>query len=229
MAASASKIDEQTFPDVEVKRICNHMNEDHAVSVFAMAKRVCKPSGGWKLTGATMNGVNLAGCQIQATLCKKTLCRQEKCKYTFDPPISNPAHVRSKLIAVHHRVCRPDWSKLSFLFIATNFLFMAFLVNYIGRDEMVDFIEQRRGLRRIIRRLVFNSETFAAVVQFIFYFTLIGHGLLCVYAGYNARKQLKLTKTGTTEWSLATLLGGLSVVGDLRDLLEIHYTSSKKS
>lgn len=228
MTASTNKADDKTFPDVTVKRICTHMNEDHAVSVFAMAKQVCKPSGGWKVTDATMSDVNLAGCQLQVTLCKKQLCRQEKRMYTFVPPITNPAHVKSKLIAVHHRVCRPVWSKPSFLFVTLNVLFIAFLACYVGRDRLIAFIEERYELRKFIRRLIFNSETFAAVVHWSFYFLLILHSLESAYVGYQARKTLKLTKTGTMEWTLATFLGGVTVIGDLRDLLIIHHKKSKK-
>jgi Protein of unknown function (DUF2470) len=223
---SNSSTEKPTFPDVTVKQICSHMNEDHAVSVFAMAKRVCPVSGGWRISSATMVDVMLEGCQLQVTLCKnKDLCRQEKHIYTFEPPISNPAHVKSKLIAVHHRVCRPDYTKPSFLFVALNVLFLAFLMGYFGRAGLIDFIEKRPNLRRFVRRMIFDSATYATVTQTFFYLTVLAHGLLCAYVGYHARKTLKLTKTGTTEWCLATALGGLTVVGDLRELLRVHFAT----
>lgn len=221
-----SNTDKPTFPDVTVKKICAHMNEDHAVSVFAMAKRVCRVSGGWRISSATMVDVMLEGCQLQVTLCKnKDLCRQEKHIYKFDPPISNPAHVKSKLIAVHHRVCRPVYSKPAFVFVALNVLYMAFLMLYFGRARLVEYIDQRDNLRRFVKRMIFGPEMYAMVIQTCLYTTIVFHGLLCSYVAYHARKTLKLTKTGTTDWCFATALGGLTVVIDLRELLRVHYAT----
>jgi hypothetical protein len=218
-----------TFPDVTVKKICSHMNEDHAVSVFAMAKRVCRVESGWFISSATMVDVTLEGCQLQVMLCKnnKDLCRQEKHLYKFDPPVSNPAHVKSKLIAVHHRVCRPVYAKPIFIFVALHVLYMAFLMGYFGRAGLVDYIDRRDRLRRFVKRMIKGPETYALIIQTCLYGTVVFHTLLCAYVGYHARKTLKLTKTGTTEWCLATALGGLTVVMDLRELLRVHLTTQQ--
>ena len=77
------------------KRMCAHMNEDHGVTVYAMAKSSFRLQGGWKLTDAKMKKVTLQGCEIQAVTCSGDLCEMQRINYPFNPPLNllkKPAH-----------------------------------------------------------------------------------------------------------------------------------------
>ena len=89
------------------KRICAHMNEDHAVSVFAMAKRSANLRDGFSISKATLQKVTMEGCHLQVMLCRGDACRVERVIYPFLTPLSDPSEIRSRLIEVHHEACRP--------------------------------------------------------------------------------------------------------------------------
>ena len=100
--------DKKVISEETSNRICVHMNEDHAVSVYAMAKRQGpKPEPGWKITTATIKSVTMTGATITVTLCRGDACRQIPVTYPFIPPLTEPHQIRSRMVAIHHHVCNP--------------------------------------------------------------------------------------------------------------------------
>lgn len=119
------------------KRICGHMNEDHSVTVYAMARQQLglwlrqqqqqfHPNdsfrkqyqwwwwwGGNKFpfSNAILKSVTAHGCQIQIILCNGDVCQMVTLDYPFQPPLKKDDKIheqlRRRFIEIHQQVCRP--------------------------------------------------------------------------------------------------------------------------
>ena len=100
------------------ERICNHMNNDHAISVYAMAKQqlMINNNNPWgsatvrsqsHITEAKLLNVTLEGCTIKVITCSGEFCQQHKVVYPFVPPLTTSNGLRSKMVQLHSTVTRP--------------------------------------------------------------------------------------------------------------------------
>lgn len=185
-------------------RICAHMNDDHAVSVYAMAKRkVEMPGKNWSISNAFIKKVTMQGCDIQVILCHKTLCQDAKIFYPFLPPLDTPTQIRSRIIAVHHQVCTPFkiFTDPKFFMIAGFFAASAWCTLLGGAINM--------------------EPQLAFGLKCGFYGILFAHGSLAAYGAHLGRKQLKLQMKGIVAWYTAIILAGALAFLELLELLEV--------
>lgn len=65
------------------------MNDDHAISIYAMAKSTLTSSAerNMKLTNARMKSISLSGFDISFVLCKGDVCEMKKATIPFEPPL----------------------------------------------------------------------------------------------------------------------------------------------
>lgn len=195
---------EKEILDETAKRICAHMNEDHAVTVYAMAKRKVElPRKGWKISDAFLKNITMEGCYLQVIMCHDVLCQDVKLIFPFEPPLADPAKVRSRIIAIHHEVCQP------FSVYASPF-FSAIVVLFAG-SAWCTFGIQTGEL----------EPYFANAARVCFYVTLLGHSLLAFYGAYLCRRVLKLSTRGTVTWYGTILLSGVLAIQELRELVEV--------
>jgi hypothetical protein len=183
------------------------MNEDHAVSIYAMAKRkVSLPGRQWKISNVLLKKVTMEGCDIQVILCHDMLCQDVRLTYMFEPLLTHQSQVRSRLIAMHQEVCKPQSMYQRPRSLATLLFFggVAWGTLVMGREGM--------------------SPNFAKAVHVGFYFTLLLHSVLATYVSFVSRKTLKLSMSGTAAWFTTAFLSGVPVALELRELLEVDRT-----
>jgi Protein of unknown function (DUF2470) len=189
-------------------RICIHMNDDHMVSVFAMAKRKVEfPQGkGWKISNVILKTVTMVGAEMLVTLCRGDACQQVTVTYPFVPPLTEPNQIRSRLIAIHHQVCSPFSCYDHSLFPSVVVFFIATAWYALGPGKV-------------------NSDpTLAKGMNDCFYLILFGHTGMAIFGTYFCISVLKLTRQGALKWFIAIFLSGWL---GLRELLELTAVDEK--
>lgn len=204
---------DQVSPETS-KRVCAHMNIDHAVSVYAMAKSVLSLDKGWKLSSATLKSVSLQGCEIQAITCRADMCEMKRLSYPFDPPLQSSSELRSRLVAIHHLVLSPRLSWLIRKPLALSILIVCGFLSY------GTFFMSESELSRTVETFGL-PQTFVSAVVASTYGAWSIHGLEAVYAGYHAWKTLELRPRAIAKWSFMITLVGYPVMTEFTTLLAI--------
>jgi hypothetical protein len=207
-------------------RICKHMNEDHAVSVYCMAKAVVALPRGWKLSEARLKKVTLSCCQIQAITCKTDMCEAHNVVYPFEPPLQGEAEIRSRLIQVHNKETKP---KLSLFLTRPMALVTLLLWLYIIWGSR---IAQDSDLARLFTNIdnlfpsVPNLSTsqLSQIFDVAFFFILAAHIFEAAFV-LRGSKALKLPFYTASLWTLAVLIVGFPFVFELQELVKVHHRS----
>lgn len=227
---AAAVISEETS-----KRVCTHMNEDHAVSVLAMAMRSAgeasssSTSSSWKISDATMLKVDESGCLIRCVACSGDLCEMNVVEYKFEPPIASASELRPRLVAVHHRLCSPRvaWlvKKPQALLILVTEAFLAY--GTFGRYERAtNYSDVLSG----VVSLVFGSASnFSLAVRAAFYFSVVAHGGEALYVAYHCRRTLKLQWKATILWFLMICMVGIPITSEFLPLLNVARKKSNEA
>ena len=216
------------------ERVCAHMNEDHALSVYAMAKRkVSWPSDGalWKISEASLRSVSMQGCVIQVVLCRQDLCQGQRVMYPFQPPLQNSSELRKRLVAIHHEVCRPPWRSIWLgsplaPTILLGFAGAAYCNLVLGLDRLTEHIESSSRLHSLISTCLGSATTFSHLVQFVFIFTFFAHTLEVLYVA-KASRELKFSAATTAAWALQLFAAGFPVLQCFRELVEVDRKCKK--
>jgi hypothetical protein len=218
------------------KRYCEHMNDDHAVTVYAMAKFL----GGFgqlKLTDARIKQVSLTGCSINAITCRGDVCEVKQLFYKFEPPLASPPQARSELQGIHQKVCAPrlDWfvSKPEVSIIFSIVAAMGY-GTWMGVPEMTEVFSNAKQLSFIIEKTFGSASMLAELVRFFFYFSIVAHVAEAIWAVYKCQSVLKLKFQACLMWFLAVSATGFPILKELIDLLTIdrvtkHAAANKKS
>lgn len=225
MAAADSIITPETS-----KRICKHMNEDHLVSVYGMALR-CLERPGWILQDCQMQKISAKGCEFRAVLCSGKLCQLENVTYPFNPPLDSSAEARPRLVAIHKRVCRPNWKWLFaplpvFLIFMTIFLFYCM---YIGLDQVENIIIEDEATSQFVAMVFGTPKIFTTMVWGGFWFLVVAHMSEASYAAYQCQFALKFGVITSLEWFIATALVGFPMLGHLLEFVSASRKNQKSS
>jgi hypothetical protein len=70
------------------KRMCAHMNVDHAASVHGMVLS-CIQRKGAAISDAKMVSISMEGCQLKYVACKGDVCEMNNVFMPFDPPLKS--------------------------------------------------------------------------------------------------------------------------------------------
>lgn len=204
------------------------MNEDHALSVFAMAKRKLAwawPSDGgkWKISEATLISVSMEGCLIQVVMCRDDLCQVQKVLYPFEPPLKDAAELRPRMVAIHQDVCKPSlrsiWLSNPPLapFIVILYAGFAFCTLVIGLDQLTEDLESNS----LISTCFGSAHTFVSLVKFGFYVIQLAHLCEALYVAYSSRA-LKFSSGTVASWTLQALLAGFPATLQFQELLNMN-------
>lgn len=209
------------------------MNEDHAVSIYLMAKAVVLLKSGWKLTGARLKKVDAVGCHIQAILCCGEMCQAQNVLYPFEPPLKDEAELRKRVIEIHNKEIKPKlkWfvTKPMSLVILTMWLFV------IWASRIADKEYVREMVGRYFEDLLsfFTSERVLSTTAFVTWFfdfvfglTLAAHILEALFVALRATKALKLSTDSTIVWLLTALVVGFPFFKELVELVEVKRKSN---
>ena len=93
------------------RRICGHMNDDHAATVHALVTSTLSGSDArCKVQNCRMKSVSLTEYTLSYVLCDGDACSMKKVAVPFKPPLASAGMVRPALIAEHHRALQPKLS-----------------------------------------------------------------------------------------------------------------------
>lgn len=72
------------------------MNDDHAITVYAIALSTLSPDerNKYKVTNANLDFIAFAGYNISFTLCSGDLCERRVREISFDPPLKEEKEAR---------------------------------------------------------------------------------------------------------------------------------------
>ena len=211
-------------------RMCAHMNDDHAVSVFAMAKsRTASSCGSWTITRSQLTLVTEHGATLQATLCRNSLCKRETIVYPFHPPLTSAKEARQRLVAIHHSVTRPlTWYRTTPvpLLCALVVVTLAYGVLVVGSEGLMEVLEVRAPF--VLEAVASDAVTVVKALRVWLAIAVVSHLALCTYVAYHCMKTLKLKPMGTILWYGSVALAGIFPFLEFQELLQIHTNSKTK-
>lgn len=212
------------------KRVCAHMNEDHTVSIYAMAKRLFG-SGYGKITSATLKDVSLEGCSIAVVTCKGDLCEMKQLMYPFEPPLKSGAQVRPRMVEIHADVCSPQLSWLVTHPDALVVLIVVALLGYgthiVGTDQLAANIEGNTTMTSIISTVFLSPALFSRLVKYGWIFALGAHAAEGIYVAHKAQHALKLGLKSRLMWFGMICSVGYPITKEFLELLNVHNKQSK--
>ena len=214
------------------KRICSHMNDDHAVSVYAMAKALLQGSTGTKITSATLKSVDLEGCDIAVVTCTGDLCEMKQLKYPFEPPLKSGSEIRPRMVEIHKEVCAPQ---ISWLFThpdALAVLIVCALLGYgthvVGVEALSANIEANVSVNSFISMIFGSATFFSRLVKYAWIFAVVAHAGEGLYVAHQAQHALKLELTSRLLWFGMVCCVGFPITKEFLELLNVHQKNSSK-
>ena len=214
------------------KRVCTHMNDDHSVSIYAMAKALLQGSGYGKITSATLKNVSLDGCDIAVVTCKGDLCEMKQLNYPFQPPLKTGSEVRPRMVAIHREVCAPQISWLVTHPDALAVLIVVALLGYgthiIGMDQLTANIEGNATLNSLISSLFWSASSFSQMVKYAWIFALVVHAGEGLYVAHKAQHALKLDLMSRLLWFGMVCSVGFPITKEFLELLNVYNKQQTK-
>ena len=205
------------------KRICAHMNDDHAATAHAtVLSRL--PSYGGKVQNAKMTFVTMQEYSISYVLCDGDACAMKTLTVPFDPPLKNSGEVRSRLIEDHHRALAPKFSwLLSDPLMRTLFgaCMLLGVGTALGPEELSQRIDGAPWATAIVTRIFGSSAWFARLVVGSWYFSLAAHTLEACYTAYLCKTVLKMKMGTTFQWFVLNVAAGFPIMNKIRELVAI--------
>lgn len=214
------------------KRVCSHMNDDHAVSVYAMAKAMLQGSAGTKITSATLKSVSLEGCDIAVVTCTGDLCEMKQFTFPFVPPLKSGSEIRPRMVEIHKQVCAPQ---ISWLFThpdALAVLIVCALLGYgthvVGVEELSANIEGNATINSILSVIFGSAAFFSRLVKYAWIFAVVAHAGEGLYVAHQAQHALKLEFKSRLLWFGMVCCVGFPITKEFLDLLNVHQKNSSK-
>lgn len=189
-------------------RVCNHMNLDHASSVYAMAAATLP----WKerngdIKHTKLQSVSHTGYAMSFVICQgKDRCEMRSVAVPFEPPLTSSAELKGRLVAIHHQALAPriHWLVSDpltlFMFIVSCGLGIA--TYWIGIENLPLYIKHVDWLHSIVLNVFGSTVLFAKSVKYSWYFLVIAHSGEALYGAYECQKTLKLKPKAILQWYL---------------------------
>jgi hypothetical protein len=213
------------------KGICEDMNDDHAVTVYAMAMaKFLGAFGQWKLTDARLVQVSLSGCKISAVTWQGDVCETKPLFYKFEPPLASPSQARSELIAIHQKVCALRLQTLASKPQALKNVCIVAAMGYgtwMGVPEMTEALGNAKPLIFFLGKTFGSASVLAELVRFFFYFCIVAHAAEAIWAVYKCQSVLKLKFQACFMWFLAVSTIGYPILNELNALLAIDQAAKQ--
>ena len=209
------------------------MNEDHAISIYAMSKQKLGASAGGQLSNVKLKNVSLNGCRIQAIKCSGMMCEQQLIDYPFNPSLTNASQVRSKMVEIHHNVMKPQILTIVKSQPISILIVIAYAVLFYGT-----LIQQ--GILSMPSSIVNGTLSDDSIYYWInlllnhmicpigFYVTSIAHCYEMLHVIYHSRKTLQLSLTNLMLWSIVVFIGGFPFWNEYKDLLNYQQQQQQE-
>lgn len=228
MSAKASEEvpdDKKEISDETSKRMCQHMNEDHAISVYVMAREVVSLKPGFKISGVRLKKVTLRGCEIQVVTCCNDLCEPLNVEYKFDPPLQSSAEARSRLVAIHQQLTKPKLSwfvtKPLVLIILPVWWFLIWASQIAGKEDIEKVASNISLLQFIDPSPEEQVRVFIIFLNFAFFLTFVAHFCEAVFVVDKANSIVKVSPGSMLMWVFCVAAAGFPFLTEYYELYKI--------
>eukprot|EP00548_Thalassiothrix_antarctica_P016509 CAMPEP_0194191914 /NCGR_PEP_ID=MMETSP0154-20130528/68653_1 /TAXON_ID=1049557 /ORGANISM="Thalassiothrix antarctica, Strain L6-D1" /LENGTH=159 /DNA_ID=CAMNT_0038914961 /DNA_START=22 /DNA_END=497 /DNA_ORIENTATION=+ len=155
------------FNEQAASRICSHMNDDHAISVYGMvlANR-SSPNEKGEVKDTKMTSITMNECTLSYVLCNKESSDLKTTAVKFDPPPQTVPEVRRRLIEIHHKVLAPNpyWlvtDPLSLAIIIISICLAYGTYAFGGKEGLSTAITNVQLVQNLITTIFGSADTFA--------------------------------------------------------------------
>jgi len=207
-------------PEVS-QRVCSHMNDDHALSIYAMAKSTLKKYSSEKqksLSNAEMKSISLSGYELSFILCSGDVCEKRNITVPFHPPLKSPSEAKARIVQEHEKSFTPQFSwifsepiPLCVYFVMLLFANLVFLME--DKDIVAIVPTLPNTLQGIIDSSFCCHFTFASRLRTLAYITFAAHIVESLVVAYVCQTRLKLPKMTTLKWALLVSIVGIYPLG----------------
>ncbi|KAL7548742.1 hypothetical protein ACHAWF_012006 [Thalassiosira exigua] len=217
------------------KRICAHMNYDHAATIHAMvtSKLSNREAMRCKVQNAKMTAVSMKEYSLSYVLCDGDACAMKKIKIPFVPPLNSSDEVKVRLVQEHHKAMAPN-----FMWLITDplmrTLFGACMLlgvgTALGQEELAKKVDGLPWAASIVTAIFGNCSRFARLVIGLWYFSLAVHTLEAFYTAYLCKKVLKMKSITTLQWFALNVCTGFPIMNKVKELVAVDCAarSTKK-
>lgn len=214
------------------QRICDHMNHDHYVTVYAMAKYSVfykKRLRKFSISHVKMKQITSISCIMSVTLCSKDVCEMMTIQYPLFPSIQYGTNeLRLRLIMIHHKVLHPydmlshqlSFGKLYAVFFVMFLLtILTFFCTYEQRFTLFyNIYESSSYLMMKLSPTIVSM--IAQHIPTLFWFTLIGHIIQADIVVYYSRRYFKLSWKTCILWFLCISCFGTIAFLPMFDIIQ---------
>eukprot|EP00527_Entomoneis_sp_CCMP2396_P006599 CAMPEP_0198142014 /NCGR_PEP_ID=MMETSP1443-20131203/4912_1 /TAXON_ID=186043 /ORGANISM="Entomoneis sp., Strain CCMP2396" /LENGTH=229 /DNA_ID=CAMNT_0043804933 /DNA_START=62 /DNA_END=751 /DNA_ORIENTATION=+ len=199
------------------KRICKHMNEDHYITVLAMARSVAILKPGWKVSEARLLEADLWKFTLQAVTCSGAMCEMQKVDFPLHPPLNYSSEIRKRMVEIHNQLLQPKlyWlikpQSVINLFLLTAMAYGELVLGIEGMESAIDGSKKYHHMA---------TDTLVLVLRCVFWFTVCVHSIEGAYGFYHSRTTLKLKLPGQLMWGALLLIAGFPVMSEFTPLVQ---------
>lgn len=208
-------------------RICNHMNEDHQLSLFMIVDSTLgRRERNVTVSNCKMTAINLKESKISYVACKNDTCSQREVVIKFVPPMNSFVDMRPRLAELHHEKSEP---KISWL--VTEPLCRLIILMIMGLGYAHHFLDfQELANKNDLFRSVFGSEgqILAFAIQCSLIFAVGAHLAEAVYGFYLCKKILQFRNKASVLWFFMISMVGYPMTSKCIEFARIQKNHSKE-
>ena len=217
---------------VTSERVCKHMNEDHAVSVYAMARSILNvhTTTKWQITDAKLKQITVDGCHLQVVTCSGDLCETKRVVYPLTPALTKATEIKPRLVAIHQKVLTPQWKWVwikptAFQFFVT-FATLGYTNLAYGLEGIKAYLDNTNYIKYIYGS---RTDLIALGAVAVEYIAFVAHICEAIYAAYLSRTQLKLPWTATLKWFVMVFATGFPILAEIEALHNVQKRKRKQA
>jgi len=186
-------------------RVLKHMNDDHAASIHAIARKVDGPWQG-KISNAKLVSFTSDHYVISYVKCDGEVCSMEKKEIKFDEPIASDKEIREKFVTEHKRAFMPDLVKAFSERPVLILVEVLFITAYLSSN-----------VEEMIASMIPISIPFLSA-SFFFWLTAFLHSSEATFIGMYFCKKAKLDIKSSFAWWIAILFCGFFEIRKIKEL-----------
>lgn len=213
------------------------MNEDHAVSVFAMVKSGLgkSKSKSDKISNCKMTSISLKEANFSYVECKGTsgtgACTLKKTTFVFHPPLETMKDMRPRLVDLHHDLLTPKLNsfvtEIPCAVVLCVMLLFGYIIYFVDDLEQVIASNNLNLVESCITMLFGSTQFLEKLIRLSFIFAVVVHTLEACYGAFLSHKVLKLKLKSTLLWFLAISCVGYPMTSKVIEFSNVHVKSKE--
>jgi len=211
------------------------MNDDHAVSVFAMVKCSLGKSKSHKISNCKMTSISLEEATFSYVECTSTsgtgTCAMKNTTFVFHPPLETMKDMRPRLVDLHHDLLTPKLKSLvtevPCAIIICILLLFGYITYFVDDLEQVILSKNLKLAGSCISMIFGCIQSLEKLIEKTFIFAVVAHILEACYGAFLSHKVLKLKMKSTLLWFLAISCAGYLMTSKIMEFSNVHLESKK--